>query len=408
MVAVIELFKLAMNNLRERRLRSLLTIIGIFIGITAVVALMSLGDGLQNVVVGQFSSIGADKITIMGSNGFAASPFVSASLPNPLTTDDVRVVRRTRGVQEAGGMLFSSVKAEYKKEEKNTFLLGLPEDETRALVEEGQNIEVSEGRTLKTDDKGVIVIGSYTSDGLFKRKIYVGETLKIEGKDFKVVGILKTRGSRFDDDAIYMNGEEARTLTNKPKLESIIMARVKKGESPEKVAAAVSENLRKHRNVEKGSEDFVAQTSEQLAQSFATILGVVQGVIVGIAAISLLVGGIGIMNTMYTSVVERTKEIGLMKAVGARNSDITLLFLFESGLLGLLGGIVGVLIGAGLSKIAEAAVQQALSANTFVAAISPGLVVGALLFGFIIGTASGVLPARRAASLKPAVALRYE
>ena len=408
MVAVIELFKLAMNNLRERRLRSLLTIIGIFIGITAVVALMSLGDGLQNVVVGQFSSIGADKITIMGSNGFAASPFVSASLPNPLTTDDVRVVRRTRGVQEAGGMLFSSVKAEYKKEEKNTFLLGLPEDETRALVEEGQNIEVSEGRTLKTDDKGVIVIGSYTSDGLFKRKIYVGETLKIEGKDFKVVGILKTRGSRFDDDAIYMNGEEARTLTNKPKLESIIMARVKKGESPEKVAAAVAENLRKHRNVEKGSEDFVAQTSEQLAQSFATVLGVVQGVIVGIAAISLLVGGIGIMNTMYTSVVERTKEIGLMKAVGARNSDITLLFLFESGLLGLLGGIVGVLIGAGLSKIAEAAVQQALSANTFVAAISPGLVVGALLFGFIIGTASGVLPARRAASLKPAVALRYE
>src|SRR3989338_2069704 len=408
MVAVIELFKLAMNNLRERRLRSLLTIIGIFIGITAVVALMSLGDGLQNVVVGQFSSIGADKITIMGSNGFAASPFVSASLPNPLTTDDVRVVRRTRGVQEAGGMLFSSVKAEYKKEEKNTFLLGLPEDETRALVEEGQNIEVSEGRTLKTDDKGVIVIGSYTSDGLFKRKIYVGETLKIEGKDFKVVGILKTRGSRFDDDAIYMNGEEARTLTNKPKLESIIMARVKKGESPEKVAAAVSENLRKHRNVEKGSEDFVAQTSEQLAQSFATILGVVQGVIVGIAAISLLVGGIGIMNTMYTSVVERTKEIGLMKAVGARNSDIKLLFLFESGLLGLLGGIVGVLIGAGLSKIAEAAVQQALSANTFVAAIRPGLVVGALLFGFIIGKASKFLPARRAASLKPAVALRYE
>lgn len=408
MVAVLQLFKLALNNLSERRLRSLLTIIGIFIGITAVVALMSLGDGLQNVVVGQFSSIGADKITIMGSNGFAASPFVSASLPNPITTDDLRVVSRTRGVQEAGGMLFISAKAEYKKEVKNTFLLGLPEDDTRALVEEGQNIEVSEGRTLKTDDKGVIVIGSYTSDGLFKRKIYVGETLKIEGKDFKVVGILKTRGSRFDDDAIYMNGDEARALTNKPELESIIMARVKKGESPEKVAAAVAENLRKHRNVDKGSEDFVAQTSEQLAQSFATILGVVQGVIVGIAAISLLVGGIGIMNTMYTSVVERTKEIGLMKAVGARNSDITLLFLFESGLLGLLGGVVGVLIGIGLSKIAEVAVQQALSSNSFVAIISPELIAGALLFGFVIGTASGVLPARRAASLKPAVALRYE
>ncbi|MEM4255467.1 MAG: ABC transporter permease [Candidatus Norongarragalinales archaeon] len=408
MVAVLHLFKLALNNIKERRLRSLLTVIGIFIGITAVVALMALGDGLQNVVVGQFSSIGADKITVMGFNGFAASPFVSATLPNPLTTDDLRVVARTRGVQEAGGMLFSSVKAEYKKEEKNTFLLGLPEDESRALVEEGQNIEVSEGRTLKTNDKDAIVIGSYTSDGLFKRKIYVGETLKIEGKNFKVVGILKTRGSRFDDDAIYMNGDEARALTNKPKLESIIMARVKKGESPEKVANAVSENLRKHRNVGKGSEDFVAQTSEQLAQSFATVLAVVQGVIVGIAAISLLVGGIGIMNTMYTSVVERTKEIGLMKAVGARNSDITLLFLFESGLLGLMGGLVGVAIGIALSKIAEAIVQQALSASTFIAIISPQLVIGALLFGFAIGTVSGVLPARQAASLKPAVALRYE
>ncbi len=408
MVAVVQLFKLALNNLRERQLRSLLTIIGIFIGITAVVALMSLGDGLQNVVVGQFSSIGADKITIMGFNGFASSPFVSGTLPNPITTDDLRVVRRTRGVGEAGAMLFSSVKSEYKKELKNTFLLGLPEDESRPLVEEGQNIKVAQGRTLKTGDKGVIVIGSYTSDSLFKRKIYVGETIAIEGKDFKVVGILKTRGSRFDDDIIYMNGDEARDLTHKPKLVSMIIARAKKGESPEKVSDAVAENLRKHRNVEKGSEDFVAQTAEQLAQSFATVLGVVQAVIVGIAAISLLVGGIGIMNTMYTSVVERTKEIGLMKAVGARNSDITVLFLFESGLLGLLGGIVGILIGVGLSKIAEIVVQQALSTTTFVAIISPELVVGALLFGFVIGTASGVLPARQAASLKPAVALRYE
>lgn len=408
MVAFIELFKLALSNIGERRLRSLLTIIGIFIGITAVVALISLGDGLQNVITGQFAKIGADKITVMGSGPFGASPFISDTLPNPITEDDVKVVRRTRGVDDAGPLLLTTINIEFKKEEKATTLVGIPQDQSRALVEEGQNIEVAEGRTLKKDDHGVIGIGSYVADGFFKRKVTVGEEITVQGRAFKVIGILKSQGSRFDDSNIYMNGDEARELTNKPKLVSMIIARVKTGEKPEAVAEAVSENLRKFRDVKKGSEDFIAQTSEQLAATFASVIGVVQAVIVGIAAISLLVGGIGIMNTMYTSVVERTKEIGLMKAIGARNSDITMLFLFESGLLGLLGGLVGVLLGIGLSKIAEAVAQRALGSTEFMASISPELIVGALAFGFLIGTISGVLPARQAASLKPAVALRYE
>ncbi len=386
----------------------MLTIIGIFIGITAVVALIALGQGLQNVVVGQFQSLGSDKITIMGSSAFGSSPFVSATLPNPITTDDLKVVKRNPGVAEAAALLEVSALIEYKKESKATFLIGIPEDNTRALVEEGQNIDVSEGRTLLRTDRGAIVVGKYVSDGLFKRKVRVGETIAIEGADFKIVGILKTRGSNFDDNMIFMNGEEARNLVNKPKLASLILARVKTGQKPDVVAKSITEDLRKYRNEEKGSEDFVAQTTEQLAATFSAILGIVQAVIISIAAISLLVGGIGIMNTMYTSVVERTKEIGLMKAVGARNSDITILFLFESGLLGLLGGLVGVLLGFGLSKIAEAVAQQALGSTQFTASVSLELVIGALAFGFLIGTISGVLPARQAASLKPAVALRYE
>ena len=408
MVAVLELFKLALNNLKERRLRSLLTIIGIFIGITAVVALISLGNGLQNVVTGEFAAIGADKITVMGYNGFAASPFVSDTLPNPITTDDVRVVARTRGIQEAGVMFFTSAKAEFKKESKNTFIIGLPEDSTRALIEEGQSVEIAAGRELKQGERGVIVVGSYFADGFFDRKVYAGDSVTVEGKEFRVVGIQKSSGSRSDDSYIFMNLEEARDLTNKKELVSMILARIKKGEEPKKVSAAVAENLRKHRNVDEGSEDFVAQTSEELAASFAAILGIVQAVIVGIAAISLMVGGVGIMNTMYTSVVERTKEIGLMKSVGARNSDITLLFMFESGLLGLMGGLVGVTLGALLAKIAEAVAQQAIGEASFVASLTPELILGALAFAFLIGTISGVLPAQKASALKPAVALRYE
>jgi putative ABC transport system permease protein len=131
-------------------------------------------------------------------------------------------------------------------------------------------------------------------------------------------------------------------------------------------------------------------------------------VLVGIAAISLIVGGIGIMNTMYTAVIERTKEIGTMKAVGARNSDVLLVFLFESGLLGLVGGAIGIAIGYGLGKSAEYAATMALGTDLLQASFPWYLILGALAFSFVIGTMSGILPALQAAKLKPADALRYE
>ncbi|MFH0835592.1 MAG: FtsX-like permease family protein, partial [Candidatus Micrarchaeota archaeon] len=187
-----------------------------------------------------------------------------------------------------------------------------------------------------------------------------------------------------------------------------IFVQVKAGQDPGAVAKEIEEELRDYRGVEEGSEDFSVSTSEQLMETFSMIFGVVQAVILGIAAISLLVGGIGIMNTMYTSVLERTKEIGIMKAIGARNGDILTIFLIESASLGLFGGIIGVLLGAGLSKIAEVMAIQATGSTYFVAAISTDLVVGALLFSTIIGSIAGLLPARQAAKMKPVDALRYE
>jgi len=143
-------------------------------------------------------------------------------------------------------------------------------------------------------------------------------------------------------------------------------------------------------------------------ETFSNIFGIVQGVLVGIAAISLLVGGIGIMNTMYTSVLERTKEIGTMKAIGAKNSDILQIFLFESGLLGLVGGAIGVALGAGLGKGVQYAAAILLDSDLLQASITLPLVLGALTFSFLIGSLSGIFPAMQAAKLKPADALRYE
>ncbi len=189
--------------------------------------------------------------------------------------------------------------------------------------------------------------------------------------------------------------------------ESEIIAKVQDGFDPEEVANEIIKRLRQSREEKEGQETFDVQTSEQILETFGNIFGIVQAVLVGIAAISLLVGGIGIMNTMYTSVLERTKEIGVMKAIGAKNSDILYIFLFESGSLGLVGGIIGVIFGAGLSKGVEYIAMNSLGTNLLQASLTPQLIFGALIFSFLIGTLSGILPAMNAAKLKPVDALRY-
>ena len=190
--------------------------------------------------------------------------------------------------------------------------------------------------------------------------------------------------------------------------ESQIYVKVADVNEIDRVKADIERALRKERNEDEGKETFQVTTSEQFLEAFINIFGVVQAVLVGIAAISLLVGGIGIANTMYTSVLERTKEIGTMKAVGAKNSDILILFLIESGMLGLIGGVIGIGVGLGLSKTAEYIATAQLGTNLLQASIDPVLILGALAFSFLIGTASGVFPAMQAAKLKPVDALRYE
>ena len=199
-----------------------------------------------------------------------------------------------------------------------------------------------------------------------------------------------------------------RGLLDIPDEESYIMIKTAAGFKPEDVAERIKRELRQARGEKEGEETFRVQTAEQILESFQSIFGIVQAVLVGIASISLLVGGIGIMNTMYTSVLERTKEIGAMKAIGAKNSQILILFLFESGLLGLIGGAIGVGIGIGLAKSAEFITSNFLGTNLLQASLNPLIIFGALTFSFIVGSLSGILPAMQASLLKPADALRYE
>jgi len=245
-------------------------------------------------------------------------------------------------------------------------------------------------------------------NGFFDEGVDLRDKLIIQGKEFRVVGVMEQIGNPADDSQVYIPLETAKEIFDKEDEIDMVYVQIKAGFEPNEVAENIEKKLRKARDEKKGEETFSVQTFEQLLETFSNIFAVVQGVLVGIAAISLLVGGIGIMNTMYTAVLERTKEIGTMKAIGAKNSDILWIFLFESGLLGLVGGAVGILIGIGLAKGTEYVATTALGTPFLQASFPLYLIVGALAFSFLIGTASGILPAMQAAKLKPADALRYE
>ncbi|MEK6913687.1 MAG: ABC transporter permease [Nanoarchaeota archaeon] len=400
-------FFLAFSNLRRRKLRSWLTMIGIFIGIAAVVGLISLGQGLQASINQQFEQLGKDKIIIQSKT--LGPPGSASSEKLILTTKDLDVIKSVRGVEEAVGILMKTSVLNFKEETKITFAIGInPEDVS--IFSDMQTFKVIDGRDLKKGDGFKAVVGHNNAvDGkIWKKGVEIGSTIQIDGNEFKVVGILDKTGDPYNDAGIYVPKNTLKKVLNIEDEESEIIAKAQEGFNPEDIADTIKRKLRQNRDEKENQETFSVQTSEQLLTTFSNIFGMVQAVLVGIAGISLLVGGIGIMNTMYTSVLERTKEIGTMKAIGAKNSDILQIFLFESGLLGLVGGTIGVVLGIGLGKSVEYIATIALDTNLVQASITLPLVFGALGFSFFIGSISGIFPAFQAAKLKPADALRYE
>jgi putative ABC transport system permease protein len=401
-----DLFFLAFNNLRRRKLRSGLTMIGIFVGIAAVVALISLGQGLQGYITEEFEKLGSDKIFIqtkgMGPPGSAGSDSLK------LTSKDQKVIENVKGVEWVAGYLMKQGQAKFKGELGVGFTTGVLPKDLDFMIETG-TLEIVEGRSIKKGDKYKVVVGNNHAYGdIWEKTLEIGSTILIEDVEFKVIGIVGKIGNPSDDGNLYVPKEVLKEILNIEDEESYFIVKTAQGFDTEEVSETIERKLRRSRGEKEEQETFTVQTSEQLLNTFSDIFAVVQAILVGIAAISLLVGGIGIMNTMYTSVLERTKEIGTMKAVGAKNSDILFIFLFESGLLGIIGGMIGIGLGIGLSKAAEYIATMALGTSLFQADTSLTLIGGALLFSFLIGASSGVLPAMQAAKLRPADALRYE
>ena len=396
-------FKFALATLQKRRLRSALTMLGIFIGIAAIVALISVGQGLKVSVQEQFNKMGTDKIIIEPKAGFAppGSDFSTVKL----TTKDLDVVKRTLGVSQVAGMLFKGGKLEFKDQIRYSYVVAVPTDDTFELFKEFFYEKINQGREIKLGDTKKIVVGSrHAAADFFDTAVKLRDTVKINDQDFRVVGTYKSIGAADDDGFVWISEKQFRELYN---ITDEWMMIVAKTDQPEIVAERVAKELRKSRNVKEENEDFTISTAEEYLNAFNTILNILNIFLIGVAAISLIVGGIGIMNTMYTSVLERTQEIGVMKAIGARNADIAMIFLIESGVLGAAGGAIGIILGITAAKTIEYIIYLS-GFGALKAAIPVWLIIGALLFSFLVGSISGTLPAYRASKLKPTEALRYE
>jgi len=396
--------KLAVRNLRKRKLRSWLTMLGIFISIATIFTLISVSLGLQQAVQEQFNILGADKFFILPKGSAAGPGSASAS---PLTLSDVNVIDKIMGVKDYSYVTVDSVTVESSNEKRFVSVIAIPADHDK-VFKELSTFSIDEGKFPREQDSYKIFLGSqFKYNNVFSKPIRTGDKLTVNGLEFKVVTILSSLGDPTNDKSVYMFMHDFEKISNKTDIDEIIV-QIDPGVDIKDVAARTEKKLRSSRGETEKTQTFQVSTPEELLATIGTILNIITAFLIGVAAISLLVGAIGIANTMYTSVLERTKEIGVMKAVGAQNKDILMIFLIESGLLGFMGGVVGVVLGILASKTIAYIATVQFGTNLLRSVVPIWLVLGCLAFAFLIGALSGTIPAYQASKTKPVDALRYE
>ena len=400
-----EYFKIAIKNLRTRSLRSWLTILGIVIGVFLIMSLLSLSQGLKSTVLNQLRAVGTDIVMIMPGN---ISDIMTTMMGGvELTEEDLNSIKKTPGVEAVVPNVYKGEIMNYQGKSKTVILTGMDLRNALNVYQEDIGMKIAEGRWPVSGRKEVVVGSLVPTDIFPDLKIKTQTTIK--GKQFEIVGILKSRGSKQDDSMIGVDLSIYREITGDRKGAPQAIAKIASGYSVDQVAKNIKANLEanaKRRAGQEGESSYSVLTSEAIGSIVGNIMGIIQVVIFAFGSIAVLVGGIGIMNTMYTSVRERTKEIGILKAVGAKNSSIIMIFLMESAIIGLIGGLGGMIPGLALAKIIQI-YGQVHPMFYIEASITPGIMLFGLLFSIGVGCLSGYFPARSAAKLKPVEALRY-
>ncbi len=399
----------ALESLTSNKVRTALTMLGIIIGVGAVIAMLAIGAGTEQAIVGEIEGIGTNLL-------FVATNTEDVTNPEPLTIQDARAIADplyAPSVAATAPVVRGSAEVTYEGKGTAASLIGVTEDYFRV-----QTAELSEGEFFNssqiTGRASAVILGANVAEDLFGRSDgLVGETVRVSGQPFRVVGILKKEGgadfgnSPDDQILVPLTTAQTRLLARKVKNQvDLIYVSAISSDAVKSAEDEISFILRDRHRLKLEEDDFIILNQESLLDFASTVTGVFTIFLGGVAGISLLVGGIGIMNIMLVSVTERTREIGLRKAVGAKKRDILTQFLIESSLLSVIGGIVGIILGWLLSL----GIGRIAAANDFLLnpAITLNAVLLATLFSAAVGLFFGIYPANRAAQLEPIEALRTE
>ena len=407
----------ALESLTGNKLRTGLTILGIVIGVAAVIAMLAVGQGAQNSITGSINGIGTNVLFVFTGNQMGPPGRNQGASKNvrPLTLNDAKAINdvfAAPSIADVAPILQGSAEASALGLTSNTTVNGVTPSYSNV-----RNEIVTEGEFINNEQylghASVAVIGPDLADKLFGRKEgLVGESLRLAGQPFRIIGVLESKGGSAFGNAdnqvvIPMTTARDRVIHRSGDNVDVIFVQAISAEATTMASDEIKQIMQTRHNIPVGGEnDFTVFTQADMLQTASSITGILTIFLGGIAAISLLVGGIGIMNIMLVSVAERTREIGLRKALGARKRDILTQFLAESSLLSLLGGIIGIILGWAISfTVGRVA---AATGNAFDPSITPSSVILATLFSAAIGMFFGIYPANRAASLQPVEALRHE
>ena len=398
-----ESVKYSLNNIKKSKARSILTILSIFVGIATIFIFVSYGWGLYDYIDEFTSSSSADKLMIMSKG--TGIPGLDTTFK--LLDGDIRTIKNTAGVYDATGIYMGVGEIEQDDSKKYVFVSSYDPD--LPMIMELSDIEIIEGRELRNGDSGKVTLGYnyFIKNKIFPNAYSVNGKINVQGQELRIVGFYESVGNPSDDSNIYITNDFMSDLyPNKELSYGMILARVDKDDI-DGIADRVENKLRQYRDLDKGKEDFSVQSYADLLESFTVVLDIIIGFIVLIAFISIVVSAVNTANTMITSVLERFKEIGVLKSIGARNSEAFKIFLFESGFLGFVAGCIGVLIGW-LGANLGAEILDNLGYGFLSPHYSWTLFAGCVLFATLTGAISGMIPAWRASKINTVDALRYE
>ncbi|MGC9058119.1 MAG: ABC transporter permease [Candidatus Micrarchaeia archaeon] len=401
-----ERFSYALKNLKHRPLRTWLTVLGVVVGIAAIIVLVGLAGGLRKDVDRQLSSFDPRVIIIFPINIEARGASLAIGTAFQATSGklferDYEKIKSIAGVEQVTKILYNFASVKHRNQILTATIYAVEPDNFMHV----STVKILEGRFIEPGERGTAVFGYSIAKDTFDEEVRLGSIVEISGKKYRVVGILEKTGNTYSqiDNVIFLSYDDGREMFKEslsPNEISAMRVLVSEGTDVNEVAERIEDVLMNLHKVKEDEKDFTVITQKVIIKQVDSVIGILTLFLGTVALIALLVGTIGISNTMFMAVMERTREVGILKSIGTTKKEIMYIFLIEAGIIGLLGGVLGILLGLEVSWM-----LTLFGVETYV---SIEFVIGSALFGFLVGVVAGVIPAKNASEVPAIEALRYE